>query len=378
MYCRNKLLAIVVTMIAALATSCGGGSNTEPSETPLPQDTAQTADNIEIEETVDTNTINLGLSLDELYSKLSEHRFVRFASFKKEHADEWQVCNDIYGARLLTTECNQTEVLDSLIEYRVAEYVKLQKMNPLVSMKLNYDQMEEFVERFKPTDQQDIDADEEQILPKLESDFELFISSYYQRMLKNMPDNKKLHKALKDEHMAWKTFARCERRLFKELHDGNAPVYESAKISTMLNQEKTKADVDLYYTLTNSNNYFVDDYEKIPEQFFFDVYNGFIKDIKETHKIGIGPKIQSLLKEQKAWQSYIYARTMISNRLTGNQKVTYDNVTRRMQKTHLVHLLNRFEGYGYCSNDFKSSLLADTCTYTAMYKYVPMQLGTQF
>lgn len=361
---------------ALLLQACGNGNKTtEVGDI----DTTSVIDSFEIETEIDTNAVSINEGFDTIYSKLASHRFIRFPRFQSASPTEWMVCNEVYGASLLVAETQRHELLDSLIEYRINQYIATNRPDlRKANQNITYSQMEEFINRFYPTAQGDLNADEEQIRPQLEADFELFISCYYQRLLKDLPDNRRLRSALKTEHMAWRIFRSTQIRLVNIMNEGNAPSEVVTNLMKSISEAKTRADVDLYYSLGKSSYQPDQTYEKIPEQFFYDVYNGYIKDIKDTKQIGIGPKIQILMREQKTWMSFIFARKLLAQKLTKEQKEIYENATNRLQKWHLVQLQNRFAGYGYCSDAFRSSLLSDTCSYPALYKYVPMKLGAQF
>ena len=332
----------------------------------------------EVETDIDTNSIKLSGDFAAVYKQLSTHRFVSFNRFRHSSPKEWSVSNELYGAKLLTEAYDKDEILDTLIDWRFTQYLKDNGLSARLKHDMEYSQLEKLIGRFRPTNAQDVENDEEMALPGLNSEFELYISYYYQKVLRDMPEIRRAEDAAKVEHAAWKYFQRSQRNLMNAMNDGNAPSNELSNLAKDQNISKIKADADLYFSIRRRTYQPSQQYEHIKDQFIYDVYNGYIKDIKATKKIGIGPKIEALMKEQKAWFSYIFARRVFSGRLPDAEEAIYDNNTNQLQKWHLIQLKNRFEGYGYCSDAFRSSLLSDSCSYPELYKYVPMQIGTNF
>lgn len=372
----TKAIATIIAAICMVMSSCQS-NDAQPQE--VVADSLAYIDSFEIECSIDTTEIKNGEDYGRLFDKFSKHRFVRYPRFKSSSPEEWTICNNIYGANLYVQTYGRSEELDSLIEYQLKRYIDQKGgMKEELRKEVTYGQMRKFITRFMPTEQDDINADEELLLPTIDSDFELYISCYFQNMLKDMSEDKHLKEALKTEHLAWKSFRQHQIRLVKALNDNNVPEIVTTNLTKAISINKTMADVDLYYALNNKDYVPDNRYETIPDQFIYDVYNKYLRDIKDTKKIGIGPKLGALLKEQKSWFSYMYSRKLLSNKLTKEQQAIFDNATNRLQKWHIVQLQNRFGGYDYCSDAYRQSLLSDSCTYTAMYKYVPMKIGTRF
>lgn len=377
----RHLLSLFSVCIMFLISSCGS-NNTEATENDGETETSSV-------EAIDTcfhldNIQNAELSEEDdfptIFHELSLHRYVGFPYFKQENAECWAVCNEIYGAYLFSKSIGQEDIIDTLMDWRLNKYLEAKGLRLKLGGGKEYAQMEQFVKRFRTNDSRDLELDEDAQDNRLEILFDVYTSYYFQKKLSDMPENKQLAKAMEAERLSWKVVKRAQKNLLKALYEGNAPTTDMIGLSKAQSKEKTKSDIDLYSLLTQKN-YATSDtlYEKLTEQFaFYDVYNVFIKDIKATGKVGFGKKIQALTDEQKAWMGYIYARRVLSGKLSKEQEAIYDNATNRMQKWHIIQLKNRFKGYGYCSEAFKNSLLQENCSYTDFYKYVPMKLDAQF
>ena len=333
----------------------------------------------ELEE-MDTLAVKWTDDFDALYKQLGQHRYIGFPYFKHDDSARWEVSNGIMGAYMLTRALGREEALDSLIDWRIGKFLAATKSRLKLDSGNEFAQMEQFVRQFRSANKSDLEMDEEGQDRQLDIIYGVYTSYFFHKQLRNMPENKKLEASLECERYAWCKVKRAQRKLLIALYEGNAPTNDLLGLAKAENTNKTKADLDLYFLLTRKK-YVTSDtlYEKLTDQFaYYDVYNGFIKDIKATEKIGFGKKIKALTAEQNAWMAYIYARRVLSGKLTPEQEKVYDNATNRLQKWHIVQLKNRFKGYGYCSDAFRSSLLQDSCSYTDFYKYVPMKLDAQF
>ncbi len=333
----------------------------------------------ELEE-MDTLTVKWSDDFETIFKQLDQHRYIGFPYFKHDDQARWEVSNSTMGAYMLTKALGKEEVLDSLIDWRIGKFLSATQIRLKLQSGNEYTQMEQFVKQFRTSNNSDLEMDEEGQDRQLDVIYSVYISYFFQKQLRNMPESKKLEKYLENERLAWQLVKRSQRKLLNALYEGNAPVNDMLGLAKAENTNKTKADLDLYFLLTRKS-YTPSDtlYEKLTDQFaYYDVYNGFIKDIKATQKIGFGKKIKALTNEQNAWMGYIYTRRQLSGKLTPEQEKVYDNATNRLQKWHIVQLKNRLKGYGYCSDAFRNSLLQDSCSYTDFYKYVPMKLDAQF
>ncbi len=328
----------------------------------------------QIESDIDTNEIKLSRNFAEVFGQLKTHRWINFPWMKGRLPEEWEVDNELYGAKLLTEAYDKSEILDSLISWRIDSY---KKENEIESGLMEYADMEKFLSRFRPKDDRDLALDEEQVSTEIDAEIEQYSASYYQTLLGQLPENKRLQAYAIKEYQTWKIFKRSQHRLLNALRDGHAPANEHANLEKALNIMKRQADVTLYFEMIHKGKN-EGSYEQLKDQFFFDVYNGFIKDLKATQEMGFGKKITALMEEQKCWLSYIFARRQLSGKLTDAQEKVYDNCTNRLQKLHIIQLKNRMEGYGYCSDAYRSSLLNDSCSYPELYKYESMKIGTKF
>lgn len=365
---------ILYTLLAlSLLSACHSASTEEGNG----GDTTGIDTAYELEE-IDTTTTQWNDNFDQMFTQLDSHRYIGFPYFMQSDKNHWDVSNGIYGAFLLAKATGHEENLDSLIEWRINKFYAAS--NQKMPKCQDYSQMVDLLKQFRTADNKDIDLDSEGQDHQLASIYGIYTSYYFQKMIANMPETKKMEKSLEIERLSWKHWQRSQKALLKALGEGNVSAYEVTELTGAQNSLKIKADLDLYYSLTKPNYVTADTlYEKMTDQFaFFDVYNVFIKDIKATGKMGFGKKIQALTAEQKAWQAYIFARRVLSGKLTDRQEAIFDNATRRMQKWHIIQLKNRLKGYGYCSDAFRNSLLSDSCTYPELYKYVPMKLDTQF
>lgn len=371
-YCR-----IIVLFILCLFAACQQNKPTEVVETPVAGPVVDTT--YELEE-IDTLSVRWYDDFASLFLQLDQHRYIGFPHFKSGDSVRWQVSNGIMGAYMLTKALGKEEVLDSLIDWRIGRYLAVTQGRLRLESGNEFTQMEQFVKQFRSPHKADLDMDEEGQDRQLEIIYGAYIPYFFHKLLRNMPENKKLEASLECERYAWRKVKRAQRKLLIALYEGNAPVNDLLGLAKAQNTNKTRADLELYFALTRKK-YVTSDtlYEKLTDQFaYYDVYNGFIKDIKATEKVGFGKKIKALTAEQNAWMAYIYARRVLSGKLTPEQEKIYDNATNRLQKWHIVQLKNRFKGYGYCSDAFRSSLLQDSCSYTDFYKYVPMKLDAQF
>lgn len=367
---------IIVLFTFCLLSAC---QQKQPTVT-VEQNTEEVIDSTYELEEMDTLAVKWNDDFETLFKQIEQHRYIGFPYFKHDDQERWEVSNCAMGAYMLTKALGREEVLDSLIDWRIGKYLTITKNRLKLDAGNEYAQMEQFVKQFRATNNKDLELDEEGQDRQLEVIYSVYISYFFQKQLRNMPESKKLEKCLENERLAWQLVKRSQRKLMNALYEGNAPVNDLLGLAKAENSNKTKADLDLYFLLTRKN-YTPSDtlYEKLTDQFaYYDVYNGFIKDIKATGKVGFGKKIKALTNEQKAWMGYIYARRVLSGKLEPEQEKVYDNATNRLQKWHIVQLKNRLKGYGYCSDAFRSSLLQDSCSYTDFYKYVPMKLDAQF
>lgn len=373
---------ILAALALLLATACGNTGNAG-TETAAP-DSANTQgngpDTLFCLDDIAKADIRPDDPYAQIFHELGQHRYVGFPYFKQENEECWKVCNELYGAYLYTRLSGQDEQLDTLVEWRLAKYLEAKGLKLKLANGKEYEQMEQFVRRFRTTSERDLELDEEAQDNRMEVLLDVYTNYYIQKQLRNLPENKALSKYIEQERLAWLYVKRAQRNLLNALYEGNAPQADMLGLVKDQSKHKTKADIDLHGLLTQ-HHYSTSDtlYEKLTDQFaFYDVYNAFIRDIKATNKVGFGKKIQALLAEQKQWINYIYCRKQLSGKLGKEQEALFDNATNRLQKWHIVQLKNRLKGYGYCSDAFRSSLLREDCSYTDFYKYVPMKLDAQF
>lgn len=376
-----RYLSLLSFSLLALLTACQQKAQVQETTDTTEENAVASIDtSFELEE-IDTLDITWSMDFNSLYGQLSERRYVGFPIMMHNDPRRWCVSNETYGAYKLCKALGKDELIDTLIDWRINKYIRETKTKlPKLGDGNDYEDMEQFVFQFLPTDSTDIDLDEMGQNDQLKAIYKLYLSYFFISKVNDIPENKKIANILEMERLYWRLVKRTQNNLMKAVFEGNAPQKDQIELANSQNTAKIKADIDFYYTLTRKN-YATSDtiYEKMTDQFaFYDVYNAFIRDIKATGKIGISKQFRAMEAEQKAWMSYIYTRNSLSSKLSKPQQAIYNNATNRLQKWHIVQLKNRFKGYGYCSPEFKSSLLKDDCTYQELYKYVPMKLDAQF
>lgn len=89
-----------------------------------------------------------------------------------------------------------------------------------------------------------------------------------------------------------------------------------------------------------------------------DEYNDYRTDYQEN-----------LRKEWQLWNEWMNYRRQVSEQLSDELKVVYDNCTNQTMRTKLLQLKNQNKGLGMIGGDVLDCLLADDCTDKALLNY---------
>lgn len=93
---------------------------------------------------------------------------------------------------------------------------------------------------------------------------------------------------------------------------------------------------------------------------YFDL-NDFQGDSIKTREL--------LQKEKLVWDKLQSTRAKISQQLTGNQRKTFDNGSRRLQWHQLVQLKNEYKQYGLIGWETLYCCISDSCSYEILLNY---------
>ena len=89
-----------------------------------------------------------------------------------------------------------------------------------------------------------------------------------------------------------------------------------------------------------------------------DEYNDYRTDYQEN-----------LRKEWQLWNEWMNYRRQVSEQLSDELKVVYDNCTNQTMRTKLLQLKNQNKGLGMIGGDVLDCLLPDDCTNKALLNY---------
>ena len=195
-YCR-----IIVLFILCLFAACQQNKPAEVVETPVAGPVVDTT--YELEE-IDTLSVRWNDDFASLFLQLDQHRYIGFPHFKSGDSVRWQVSNGIMGAYMLTKALGREEVLDSLIDWRIGRYLAVTQGRLRLESGNEFTQMEQFIKQFRSPHKADLDMDEEGQDRQLEIIYGAYIPYFFHKLLRNMPENKKLEASLECERYAWR------------------------------------------------------------------------------------------------------------------------------------------------------------------------------
>jgi hypothetical protein len=92
-------------------------------------------------------------------------------------------------------------------------------------------------------------------------------------------------------------------------------------------------------------------------------YDAFIKGLEEGElELPVAQRREALLKEKAAWKKWMDFRIEIASQLPEPYRSAFDHATRSICRRKLITLKNRYECFGYMSDDYFSTLLPFDCT----------------
>ena len=99
-------------------------------------------------------------------------------------------------------------------------------------------------------------------------------------------------------------------------------------------------------------------------------YDAFIKGLEEGElELPVAQRREALLKEKAAWKKWMDFRIEIASQLPEPYRSAFDHATRSICRRKLITLKNRYECFGYMSDDYFSTLLPFDCTDHELEKY---------
>ncbi len=118
-------------------------------------------------------------------------------------------------------------------------------------------------------------------------------------------------------------------------------------------------------------------YPNIPNAQFTTAYESLHKNVCDLHQRpypenfkGDSIKARKLLQKEKlVWEELLSTRAQISKQLGGNQKMAFDNGSRRLQWNQLLQLKNEYKNYGLIDDEVWYRCLPDTCSYEVLLNY---------
>lgn len=92
-------------------------------------------------------------------------------------------------------------------------------------------------------------------------------------------------------------------------------------------------------------------------------YDAFIKGLEEDElELPVAQRREALLKEKAAWKKWMDFRIEIAPQLPEPYRSAFDHATRSICRRKLITLKNRYECFGYMSDDYFGTLLPFDCT----------------
>lgn len=119
-------------------------------------------------------------------------------------------------------------------------------------------------------------------------------------------------------------------------------------------------------------------YQPIPKAQFATAYEDLNKNVcgmrQEYFNLddfrGDSIKTRELLQKEKlVWEKLQSTRTKISQQLRGNQRITFDNGSQRLQWHQLVQLKNEYKHYGNVGWEVLFCCISDSCSYEIVLNY---------
>lgn len=92
-------------------------------------------------------------------------------------------------------------------------------------------------------------------------------------------------------------------------------------------------------------------------------YDAFIKELEEGElELPVAQRREALMKEKAAWKKWMDFRIEIAPQLSEPYRSAFDHATRSICRRKLITLKNRYECFGYMSDEYFGTLLPFDCT----------------
>ena len=105
-------------------------------------------------------------------------------------------------------------------------------------------------------------------------------------------------------------------------------------------------------------------------------YDSFINGLEEGElELPVAQRREALLKEKAAWKKWMDFRIEIAPQLSEPYRSAFDHATRSICRRKLITLKNRYECFGYMSDEYFGTLLPFDCSVQELAKYGQLSEG---